>query len=68
MSNHFAQNLKKLRHNAGKTQAEAADLMIVNRATLAAWEEGRAEPKYNMLIAIAGFYKITTDELLKDEL
>ena len=68
MQNYFANNIKKLREGTGKTQTELADDLMLGRATWASYEEGRAEPRYNRLIIIAKYFKITIDQILTTKL
>ena len=49
MSN-IASNLKYLRKKKGHTQQQFADLMEIKRSLVGAYEEDRAEPKYELLI------------------
>jgi len=65
MSN-IANNLKYLRKKKGLTQQQFADEMGIKRASVGAYEENRAEPKYELLKKIADFYELTMDELAND--
>jgi Predicted transcriptional regulators len=65
MSN-IANNLKYLRKKKGLTQQQFADEMGIKRASVGAYEEDRAEPKYELLKKIASFYGLTMDELAND--
>lgn len=65
MSN-IAKNLKYLRKKKGLTQQQFADEMEIKRASVGAYEEERAEPKYELLKKIAAFYGLTMDELAND--
>ena len=65
MSN-IASNLKFLRKKKGVTQQQFADLLEIKRASVGAYEEDRAEPKYELLKKIAEFYDLTMDELAND--
>ncbi|GHE42200.1 XRE family transcriptional regulator [Sphingobacterium griseoflavum] len=65
MSN-IASNLKFLRKRKGLTQQQFADVMEIKRASVGAYEEDRAEPKYELLKKIAEFYDLTMDELAHD--
>lgn len=67
MSN-IANNLKYLRKKKRLTQQQFADEMNIKRASVGAYEERRAEPKYELLKKIAEFYKLTMDELANDEI
>lgn len=62
---HFEHNLKKLRKAKGLTQSELAEKLGINRATLASYEEGRAEPKFENLILIATYLNCGLDEMLR---
>ena len=48
MSN-IASNLKFLRKKKGLTQQQFADSMAIKRSSVGAYEEDRAEPKYELL-------------------
>ncbi|MCC6600333.1 MAG: LexA family transcriptional regulator [Crocinitomicaceae bacterium] len=63
----FAQNLRLLRRSHGVTQAQLAEALQLNRPALGAYEEGRAEPKIEVLKAIAAYFLVTIDELLKED-
>lgn len=65
MSN-IAKNLKYLRKKKGLTQQQFADEMGIKRASVGAYEEERADPKYELLKKIATFYGLTMDELAND--
>lgn len=61
----FAARLKALRKEKGLTQQELADRLGLKRASLGAYEEGRAEPKLVNVVAMADFFGISVDGLLK---
>ena len=61
---HFENNLKTLRKARSLTQSELAEKLGINRATLASYEEGRAEPKFDNLKKMAAYLNVTLDELL----
>jgi transcriptional regulator with XRE-family HTH domain len=65
MSN-IASNLKFLRKKHSLTQQQFADLMVIKRASVGAYEEDRAEPKYELLKKIAEYYSLSMDELVND--
>ncbi|MBE8712337.1 XRE family transcriptional regulator [Sphingobacterium hungaricum] len=65
MSN-IASNLKYLRRKKSLTQQQFADLMEIKRASVGAYEEDRAEPKYELLKKIAEYYELSMDELAND--
>ncbi|NGF57395.1 LexA family transcriptional regulator [Parapedobacter sp. SGR-10] len=65
MSN-IASNLKFLRKKNNLTQQQFADIMEIKRASVGAYEESRAEPKYELLKKIAEYYGLSMDELAND--
>jgi len=64
----ISNNLKYLRKKKGLTQQQFADAIGCKRASVGAYEEERAEPKYDLLNKIAEFYNLTIDELVNEEI
>lgn len=67
MSN-IASNLKYLRKKSNLTQQQFADLMDIKRSLIGAYEEDRAEPKYDLLKKIADYFDLTIDEFIHEEI
>lgn len=65
MSN-ISANLKYLRKKKSHTQQQFADLMGIKRSLVGAYEEDRAEPKYELLKKIADYYELTMDEFINE--
>src|SRR3546814_897376 len=65
---YIAGNLKYLRKKIGFTQQQLADKLNVKRPVIGAYEESRAEPKTELLLAIATLFSITVDELVGETL
>lgn len=65
MSN-ISSNLKYLRKKKGMTQQQFADALGIKRSLVGAYEEDRAEPKYDLLKKIAEFYEFTIDEFINE--
>ena len=65
MSN-ISSNLKYLRKKKGLTQQQFADLMGIKRSLVGAYEEDRAEPKYELLKRIAENFDLTIDEFINE--
>lgn len=59
----IAGNLKYLRKKKSLTQQQFADAMEVKRSLIGAYEEDRAEPKYELLKRMATFFDLSMDEL-----
>ncbi|MCJ0743491.1 XRE family transcriptional regulator [Pedobacter montanisoli] len=67
MSN-ISSNLKYLRKKKGHTQQQFADAMEIKRSLIGAYEEDRAEPKYELLKKIAEYFDLTIDEFINDKI
>jgi transcriptional regulator with XRE-family HTH domain len=61
MLNH---ELKRLRIERHLTQAQLAEKLNLSQSTIASWERGTRRPDLDFLPTIAGFYGISTDDLL----
>ena len=64
----ISNNLRYLRKNKGLTQQQFADLMDIKRSLVGAYEEDRAEPRYDLLKKFAEFYELTIDELINEKI
>ena len=67
MSN-ISANLKYLRKKIGLTQQQFADNMEIKRSLIGAYEEDRAEPKYDLLKKIAEYFELTIDEFINEKI
>ncbi len=65
---YLAINLKKLRKAKRLNQTEFAKIFGLTRATVGAYEEGRAEPKLDKLIEIANYFGLSLDQLIAKKL
>jgi len=65
MSN-ISSNIKFLRKKKGLTQQQFADQVNIKRSLVGAYEEERAEPKYDLLKKIALFFEITVDDFINE--
>jgi len=61
-------NIKALRELRNLSQQTLADALLIQRARLASYEEGRAEPPYDLLIKIADYFHVAIDALLRANL
>ncbi len=64
----ISSNLKYLRKKKGFTQQQFADVMGIKRSLVGAYEEDRAEPKYELLKKFAEFYELSMDELINEQI
>ncbi|HZF64224.1 MAG TPA: LexA family transcriptional regulator [Chitinophagaceae bacterium] len=61
-------NLKYLRKLRGWTQEEFAHKLRIKRSLLGAYEEERADPRFEVLEVVADMFKLTLDDLLRKDL
>lgn len=65
---HFGKNIKKIRAIKNLSQAAFADIFGITRASVGAYEEGRAEAKIDTIIEIANYFSISLNQLLTKEI
>ena len=63
----LCENLYSLRKKRGLSQEEFAEQIHVSRQAISKWERGEAYPDIENLIAIAKFYEVTIDDLIRAE-
>lgn len=56
--------LRSARTKSGFTCQELANLLNVSAATISRWENGKREPKYDKLLALAAALHVTPNDLL----
>lgn len=56
--------LKEYRIKAGKLQKEVAAALGIDRSRYVKWENGKAEPPFDMTVKMAEYFGISVDELL----
>lgn len=61
-------NIRKIRTIKGLSQSDFANLFNLTRASISAYEEGRAEPKMEATLNIAKYFNIPIEELLTHEI
>lgn len=64
MTNRFAENVRILRQKKNMTQAMLAAEFDLNRTTVSAWEDGRAEPRVAVLLELSAFFGVSLDALI----
>lgn len=62
--NNLAKNLNRLNQENNLTIKEVANKLLVNPRTLQNYYSGTREPRIDMLIELAKFYRVTLDELI----
>ena len=62
----ISSNIKFLRKKKGLTQQQFADEIGIKRSLVGAYEEERADPKYDLLKKIAIFFDITVDDFINE--
>ena len=61
---YLSENIKKLRRERELTQENLAEFLGVTSQSVSNWERGESYPDITMLPEIAGFFKVSVDELL----
>lgn len=61
------EKLQELRKQKGLTQQQLAQALYVSRTAVSKWESGRGYPSIDSLKALAAFYRVTVDQLLRGE-
>lgn len=64
----IGKNIKKIRATKNLSQAAFAEIFGLTRASVGAYEEGRAEPKTDIILQIAKHFSIPIETLLSKEL
>ncbi len=62
------QNFRFLRKQEGKTQQEFADMLNIKRASVGAYEEGRAKPNLDVIKQLSEKYHVSIDWLITRDL
>ena len=61
---YLSHNLKALRKQKQWTQQQLAERVGVKRSLIGSYEEGRAEPKLDTLLALSEVFQVTLDRLV----
>lgn len=64
MTIYLSENIKRLRREKELTQEALAEFLGVTFQSVSNWERGESYPDITMLPEIAGFFKVSVDELL----
>ena len=61
---YIGENIKRLRREKGITQETLAERMHVSTAAVSKWERGDTMPDISMLVPLASYFGVSTDEIL----
>ena len=61
---YIGENIKRLRKKKGITQERLADHMHVSTAAVSKWERNETLPDISMVIPLASYFGVSTDEIL----
>ena len=64
MNIYIGENIKRLRRERGITQEELAERMNISAPAVSKWERGETLPDITMVLPLASYFGVTTDELL----
>ncbi|HBR30697.1 MAG TPA: XRE family transcriptional regulator, partial [Clostridiales bacterium] len=64
MSNYIGENIKRLRLHKNITQEKLSEHMSVSTQAVSKWERCETYPDISMIVPLASYFGITTDELL----
>ncbi|SFP02557.1 DNA-binding transcriptional regulator, XRE-family HTH domain [Oscillibacter sp. PC13] len=60
----FAQRMRELRHEKGRTQTQMAELIGIKLRAYQNYESGTSYPEIPNLMKLADYFDVTTDYLL----
>ena len=63
----IGEQINNLRKKHGLSQDDFANLFNVSRQTVSNWENGKSYPDLEMIIKISDYFKISVDELLRND-
>ncbi|MCQ2484214.1 MAG: helix-turn-helix domain-containing protein [Clostridia bacterium] len=61
----FAENFRNARKNSGLTQQQVAEVLGLDRSSIAQYERGVSKPCFENIPKICALLNITLDELIK---
>lgn len=60
----IGENIKRLRRERGLTQETLAERLHISAAAVSKWERGESVPDIGMLLPLASYFNVSSDELL----
>jgi len=64
----LADQIKNYRINAGLSQDDLADKVMVSRQSISNWENGKTYPDINSLLILCEVFDVTLDQLVKGDI
>lgn len=64
MKLYIGENIKRLRRQKGITQETLAERMHISTAAVSKWERGETFPDISLIIPLASYFGVSTDEIL----
>ncbi|MDR0906946.1 MAG: helix-turn-helix domain-containing protein [Oscillospiraceae bacterium] len=64
MNIYISENIRRLRRERDLTQERLAEHLGVTTSAVSKWERGEAYPDIGLILPLAGYFGVTTDELL----
>lgn len=61
----FSHNLKTLRNSHHLTQEQLAEVLNTTSKSISRWENGKTMPDYTIMLALAKYFHVSLDELIK---
>lgn len=65
---YIGRNIKFLRKQKDLTQQQLADQLGIKRSLIGAYEEGRAQPRYDTLRNLSDFFEMSLENLISEDL
>lgn len=59
-------SIKRIREEKALSQSDLAEILSVDRSTIAKWETGASAPRVETLRKLANYFDCSIDELLND--
>ena len=63
----IGERIKQLRQEKNITQEQLAEYLNISYQSVSKWEHGSSSPDISLIVPIAQFFNVTTDELLGHE-
>lgn len=64
----FGNRLRLLREAKGLRQEDIGDIFGFGKSTISQWEKGTREPDFSVVVKLAEYFQVSTDDLLGKKL